>query len=134
MSSEKDHKMKKSFFSGAADISSQGTAKDGSNNKQTGVKRAEAFAKLIRGKGGRKIFWIIAAAVYACNWVVSSLLLCLLDSSPFPASSSREGRSWAFSLSDISMVLKLISLAFLSRPTAFYGRKHNLGILHLGYQ
>lgn len=49
----------------------EGTAKDGSNNKQTGVRRAEAFARLIRGKGGKKIFWSIAIAVYVCNWVVS---------------------------------------------------------------
>lgn len=61
----------KSFFSGPAAILPEGTAKDGSNNKQTGVKRAEAFARLIRGKGGKKIFWIIAIAVYVCNWVVS---------------------------------------------------------------
>lgn len=66
MSSEKDMKR-----GGLAAIVGEGTAKDGSNNKQYGVRRAEAFAKLIRGKGGKKIFWIIAIAIYVCNWVVS---------------------------------------------------------------
>lgn len=68
MSSEKD--MKQSH--GLSAIVGEGTAKDGTNNKQAGVRRAEAFAKLIRGKGGKKIFWIIAVAVYVCNWVVST--------------------------------------------------------------
>lgn len=64
MSSEKDVKRPVDIL--------EGTAKDGSNNKQLGVRRAEAFAKLIKGKGGKKIFWTIAIAIYVCNWVVSS--------------------------------------------------------------
>lgn len=69
MSSEKD--MKRTPLA----VLGEGTAKDGSNNKQYGVRRAEAFAKLIRGKGGKKIFWIIAIAIYVCNWVVSKSAL-----------------------------------------------------------
>jgi len=112
--------MKGSFFTGAN--MAEGTAKDGSNNKQSGVRRAEAFAKLIRGKGGKKIFWMIAVAVYVCNWVVSCPYFHLLHLTP---------RRLVPSV--IRFPKLIISMLFTCAfETALYGEQYNVGLFHLG--
>lgn len=112
--------MKGSFFTGAN--MAEGTAKDGSNNKQTGVRRAEAFAKLIRGKGGKKIFWSIAIAVYVCNWVHSMEGSTTWAYSIWATSDFQQHSSGLASLNIATQIISAVSVPFLAKFADVFAR------------
>lgn len=90
--------------------------------KQSGVLRAEAFARLVRAPGGKKVFWGIAIAVFACQWVYSMQGSTTWSYAVWATSDFQQHSSGLASLNIATEVIAAVCVPFLAKFSDVFAR------------